>query len=70
LSFCLQEFQHFKKAIMGQNKLNKKEDNKSQASSTNTKNHKGDTGRSSDQGRKSASGGTKDSNNRGQRKEA
>jgi hypothetical protein len=66
----LMDILHLKRTTMGQNKLNKKEDNKSQANNNNTKNHKGDTGRSSDQGRKSASGGDKASNNKGQSKGA
>ena len=56
---------------MGQNKLNKKEGTSKQASNNpNDKNHKGDTERSSDQVRKSASGGSKETNNQGHRKEA
>jgi hypothetical protein len=59
-----------KQKTMGQNKLNKKEENKSQANNNNAKSHKGDTGRSSDKGRKSASGGNKETNNKGQSKGA
>ncbi len=53
---------------MGQNKLNKKDDQPLQTKNANEKNHKGDTERSSNQGRKDASGGSKDTNNRDQRK--
>lgn len=42
---------------------------KQQVSNTNTgKGRKGDTNRSSDQGRKVASGGSRNTNNRGQQK--
>ena len=43
---------------------------KKAASNTNDKNRKGDTERSSSQGRKAASGGNKETNNRGHRKGA
>jgi hypothetical protein len=48
---------------MEQNNANKK-----QASNNNTKDRKGDTGRTSNQGRKASSGGSTDTNNRGNRK--
>ena len=47
---------------MAQNNSNKK-----QVNNTN-KDRKGDTGRTSNQGRKSASGGSTNTNNRGQKK--
>jgi hypothetical protein len=55
---------------MGQNKLDKKQDNSVKATNPSDKNHKGDTERTSNQGRKEASGGSTQTNNRGQRKEA
>ena len=54
---------------MGQNKINEKQDTIGKNSNPNTKKHKGDSERSSDQGRKAASGGQSATNNRGQRKE-
>jgi hypothetical protein len=54
---------------MGQKKLNKNKDNKTTTvSSPNVKKHKGDTDRSSDGGRKTASGGSTNTNNQGQEK--
>ena len=53
---------------MGQNKLNKDAATTTKASNPKDKNHKGDTDRSSDQGRKAASGGNTQTNNRGQQK--
>lgn len=55
---------------MGQPKLNKNKDNILKVNNASTKDHKGDTARSSDQGRKTASGGQTGTNNRGQRKES
>ena len=55
---------------MGQNKPNKKEEINTRSTANNDKNSKVDTGRSSNQGRKEASGGSKETNNKGQRKEA
>ena len=55
---------------MGQNKLNKEASTTTKASNPKDKNHKGDTERSSDQGRKDASGGNTQTNNQGQRKGA
>lgn len=51
---------------MGQNKIDKKpaSNNKTETE----KAHKGDTGRSSNQGRKEASGGSANTNNRGHEK--
>jgi hypothetical protein len=63
-------FFEFKTFYMGQNKLNKKEGSANTASNPKGKNHKGDTERSSSQGQKSASGGSKETNNKGQRKGA
>jgi hypothetical protein len=60
----------FKDNFMGQNKLNKKEENANTANNPKSKDHKGDTERSSSQGQKAASGGSKETNNKGQRKEA
>lgn len=59
-----------KTSFMGQNKLDKKQDNTVKATNPSDKNHKGDTERTSNQGRKEASGGSTQTNNRGQRKEA
>jgi hypothetical protein len=53
---------------MGQNKLNETQPKTVKANNPTDKKHKGDTGRSSDGGRKEASGGSKETNNRGQRK--
>ena len=55
---------------MGQNKLDKKQDNTVKATNPSNKNHKGDSDRSSNQGRKEASGGNSQTNNQGKRKEA
>lgn len=48
---------------MAQNNAGKK-----QVSNNNTKDRKGDTGRTSNQGRKASSGGSTNTNNRGNRK--
>ena len=53
---------------MGQNKLDKKPASNNKTESA--KNQKGDTGRSSNQGRKEASGGSANTNNRGHEKGA
>jgi hypothetical protein len=50
--------------IMAQNNTDKK-----QVSNTRDKNKKGDTDRTSNEGRKAASGGSKETNNRGHRKD-
>lgn len=56
---------------MGQNKLDKSKDNKAMpVKNPIDKKHKGDTERSSDQGRKDASGGSSDTNNQGRPKGA
>ena len=57
---------HFKHNSMGQNKLDKKP--ASNKATTTGKDHKGDTGRSSNQGRKEASGGKTQTSNRGHEK--
>jgi hypothetical protein len=62
--------QSIKTDVMGQNKLNKKDEKTTTASNPNIKNSKGDTERSSNQGRKAASGGSKATNNKGQAKGA
>jgi len=61
-------FYFVKTNFMGQTKLDKKQENIVKADNPKGKNHKGDTERSSDQGRKSASGGSTQTNNQGQRK--
>jgi hypothetical protein len=62
-------YYNFKTKYMGQNKLNKKQENIVKADNPSRKEHKGDTERSSDQGRKAASGGRTDTNNRGHQKD-
>ena len=54
---------------MGQNKLNKKDASTNTAANPKGKDHRGDTERSSSQGQKAASGGSKETNNKGQRKD-
>lgn len=53
---------------MGQNKITEKQDKIVKTSNPSTKKHQGDTERTSDQGRKAASGGQTETNNQGQHK--